>query len=76
MPKIFLELPGKAPVLPTSLDDEYTITVTRPDGFACTDDEARTVMAVCLREGPRKRRKTKVPEQQRLEACGQMRLLE
>ncbi|MGF6300974.1 hypothetical protein OKW42_004304 [Paraburkholderia sp. WC7.3d] len=35
MPKIFFESPGKAPVLTTSLDDEYTITVTRPEDCAC-----------------------------------------
>lgn len=76
MPKIFLELPGKARQAPTELDDEYTITVTRPDGFACTEDEARVVMATCLRLGPRKRRKAKLPVQQQLEACGQMRLVD
>lgn len=76
MPKIFLELPGKARQAPAELDDEYTITVTRPDGFACTDDEARTVLATCLRQGPRKRRKAKAPEQQQLEARGQMRLMD
>ncbi|MGF6465270.1 hypothetical protein [Paraburkholderia youngii] len=76
MPKIFLELPGKAHQAPADLGDEYTITVTRPDGFACTDDEARTVMVICLRLGPRKRRKAKLPEQQQLGARGQMRLMD
>jgi hypothetical protein len=76
MPKIFLELPGKARQAPADLDDEYTITVTRPDGFACTDDEARTMMVLCLRQGPRKRRKPKVSEKQQLEARGQMRLVD
>lgn len=51
-----LELPGKTRQTPADLNDEYTITVTRPDGFACTDDEAKTVMVMCLRQGPRKRR--------------------
>jgi hypothetical protein len=76
MPKIFLELPGRRRQAPTELDDEYTITVTRPDGFACTEDEARLIMVTCLREGPRRRRKSKLPEQQQLEARGQMRLLD
>ncbi|MGF6916273.1 hypothetical protein [Paraburkholderia sp. 40] len=76
MPKIFFERPGKGPVLTASLDDEYTIAVTRPDGCACVNDEARTRRAMCLREGSRKRRKTKVLAQQRLETRGQMRLVE
>ncbi|WP_233857189.1 hypothetical protein [Paraburkholderia sp. HD33-4] len=76
MPKIFLELPGKAQQAPTELGEEYTITVTRPDGFACTEDEARVIMITCLRQGPRKRRKSKLPASQQLEARGQMRLLE
>ncbi|CAD6532299.1 hypothetical protein LMG28727_02918 [Paraburkholderia kirstenboschensis] len=76
MPKIYLELPGKPRHGPADLEEEYTITVTRPDGFACTEDEAKTIMVVCLRQGPRRRRKSKVAEQQQLEARGQMRLLD
>jgi hypothetical protein len=76
MRKIFLELPGKVRQESPELGDEYTITVTRPDGFACTDDEARLVLVECLRQGPRRRRRPKVTEQQQLEARGQMRLME
>jgi len=46
--KIYVEMPGKARSAPSELDDEYTITVTRPDGFACTEDEARTGDGVVL----------------------------
>lgn len=76
MRKIFLELPGKARHDQPELGDEYTITVTRPDGLACTDDEARLILVECLRQGPRRRRKVKGSEQQQLEARGQMRLMD
>ena len=76
MRKIFLELPGKARLEAPELGDEYTITVTRPDGFACTEDEARLILVECLRQGPRKRRRPKVSQQQQLEARGQLRLME
>jgi hypothetical protein len=70
MRKIFLELPGKARLEAPELGDEYPITVTRPD------HEARLILVECLRQGPRKRRRPKVSEQQRLEARGQLRLME
>jgi hypothetical protein len=76
MRKIFLELPGKALQHQPELGDEYTITITRPDGFACTDDEARLILVECLRQGPRRRRKARGSEQQQLEARGQMRLVD
>jgi hypothetical protein len=76
MRKIFLELPGKARQDAPELGDEYTITVTRPDGLACTEDEARLVLVECLRQGPRRRRRATASDQQRLEARGQMRLIE
>lgn len=76
MRKIFLELPGKRRQDAPELADEYTITVTRPDGLACTDDEARLMLVECLRKGPRRRRRPGVSEQQQLEARGQMRLME
>jgi hypothetical protein len=76
MRKIFLELPGKARQDEPELSDEYTITVTRPDGLACTDDEARLILVECLRQGPRRRSKVKGSEQQQLEARGQMRLVD
>lgn len=76
MRKIFLEQPGKARQDAPELGDEYTITVTRPDGLACTDDEARLVLVECLRQGPSRRRRAKVSAQQQLEARGQMRLMD
>ncbi|MGF6664082.1 hypothetical protein QF000_005750 [Paraburkholderia atlantica] len=75
MRKIFLELPGKVRQDAPELGDEYTITVTRPDGLACTYDEARIILVECLRQGPRGRR-SKVSEQKQLEARGQMRLVD
>jgi len=51
MRKVFLELPGKVRQEAPELGDEYTITITRPDGFACTDDGARLVLVdACARD--------------------------
>ncbi|WP_244814771.1 hypothetical protein [Caballeronia sp. Lep1P3] len=74
--KIYMELPGKGRHDSLDLSDEYTITVTRPDGLACSDDEARHVLVECLREGPRRRRRAKGSEQQQLETRGQLRFLD
>lgn len=66
MPRIGLILPGEAREAVLAVAEEYTITVIRNDGYACTDVEASTVMTMFqlakLNERKPKRRRAKQPE--------------